>query len=104
MEEKEKSGSGSDAYILGHITVKNPQKWAEYCSRVPATVTPWGGTVIMRGTRTAVLTGKHSYTDTVLIRFPDAQSITGWHDSPEYQALIPVRTEGADVVIISYKS
>ena len=104
MDDKEKSEPDSGAYILGHITVKNQQKWAEYCSRVPATVAPWGGTVVMRGTRTAVLTGTHGYTDTVLIRFPDAQSITGWHNSPEYQALIPTRTQAADVVIISYKS
>jgi uncharacterized protein (DUF1330 family) len=91
------------AYVLGHIKVKNKEKWAEYCSKVPATVAPWGGTVVMRGTLTAVLTGEHAYTDTVLIRFPDAGSITSWHHSPAYQALIKVREQAADVVILSYK-
>lgn len=92
------------AYILGHITVKDERKWAEYCSKVPATVAPWGGTVVMRGRRTAVLAGEHAYTDTVLIRFPDAKSAASWHDSPQYQALVSIRAQAADVVIISYES
>jgi uncharacterized protein (DUF1330 family) len=96
------SGTSGEAFIVGHITVKDPEKWAEYCRRVPGTVAPWGGEVIIRGTRTAVLTGAHDYTDVVLIRFPDAQSITNWHDSPAYQELAKVRRQAADVVIISY--
>lgn len=91
------------AFIIGHIKVKDPEKWAEYCRRVPGTVAPWGGEVIVRGTRTGVLDGRHDYTDTVLIRFPDAQSITGWHESPAYQELIKVRELAADVVVISYQ-
>jgi uncharacterized protein (DUF1330 family) len=92
------------AYVLGHITIKNPEKWAEYCSRVPATVAPWGAEVVMRGTRTAVLTGEHAYTETVLIRFPDTRSVRGWYASPAYQELAQVREQAADVVIISYES
>ena len=30
------------ACVIGHISVKDPAKWAEYCSRVPATIAPWG--------------------------------------------------------------
>lgn len=92
------------AYILGHIRVKDKDKWAEYCRRVPATVAPWGGQVVMRGTCTAVLTGEHDYTETVLIRFPDIESVTGWHDSDAYRQLIETRKLAADVVIISYES
>ena len=32
----------SDAYVVGHITVKNADKWAEYRSKVPQTLAPWG--------------------------------------------------------------
>src|SRR3546814_6252185 len=90
---EENNDSSTAAFIVGHIKVKDQEKWAEYCRRVPGTVAPWGGEVIIRGTRTAVLTGEHDYTDTVLIRFPDARSITGWHDSPAYQELTKVRKQ-----------
>ena len=29
------------AYVIGHITVKDAAKWAEYRARVPATLAPW---------------------------------------------------------------
>ncbi len=92
------------AYVIGHITVKDPEKWAEYRTRVPATLAPWGGEVILRGKRVTVLTGAHPYTDTVLIQFPDVEAIALWYRSPEYQELIPTRELAAEMVLISYES
>jgi uncharacterized protein (DUF1330 family) len=92
------------AYVIGHITVRNPEKWAEYRGKVPATLIQWGGEVILRGHRVAVLSGKHPYTDTVVIRFPDADAIARWYGSPAYQALISIREHAAEMVLISYES
>ncbi len=92
------------AYVIGHMTVKNPDKWAEYRAKVPATLAPWGGEVILRGKRVAVLSGSHPHTDAVVIRFPDAKAISKWYDSPAYQALIPTREQAADMVLVSYES
>jgi len=92
------------AYVIGHITVKDPEKWKEYRNGVPATLAPWGGEVILRGRRVAVLSGKHQHNDTVVIRFSDAAAAAGWYASPAYQALIPIREQAAEVVLISYES
>ena len=92
------------AYVIGHITVKDPKKWAEYRLAVPATLAPCGGEVILRGKRVAVLSGAHPYTDAVVIRFPDAEAIAMWYNSPRYQALIPTRVQAAEMVLISYES
>ena len=92
------------ANVIGHITVKNPEKWGEYREKVPATLAPWGGEVMLRGRRIAVLSGAHPYTDTVVIRFPDANAAKGWYGSPAYQALIPIREQAAEMVLISYES
>jgi uncharacterized protein (DUF1330 family) len=92
------------AHVIGHITIKDPEKWMEYRAKVPATLAQWGGEVILRGRRVAVLSGEHAYTDTVVIRFPDAKAITGWYGSPAYQALIPLREQAAKMVLISYES
>ena len=91
------------AYVIGHITVKDPAKWAEYRAKVPATLARWGGEVVLRGQRFAVLTGQHQYTDTVVIRFPDANAIIGWYGSPEYQAIISIREQAADMVLVAYE-
>jgi len=49
-----------------------------------------------------VLAGPHAHTDTVVIRFPDAASVDGWYQSAAYQALIPLRSEAADLVLVSF--
>ena len=92
------------AYVIGHITVKDPEKWAEYRSRVPATLAAWGAELVLRGRRVAVLSGEHRYTDAVVIRFPDARAVSGWYGSAGYQALIPLREQAAEMLLISYDS
>lgn len=91
------------AYVIGHVTVIDAEKWAEYRSRVPDTLAPWGAELILRGRRTTVLSGTHEHTDTVVIRFPDSESVHGWYNSAAYQALIPLRGRAAEVVLISYE-
>ena len=94
----------STAYMIGHITIKHPQKWAEYKALVPATLAPHGGEVVFRGTVDAVLAGSHPHTDVVVLRFPDPAAVHAWHDSPEYQALLPLRMEASDGVLIAYNT
>lgn len=90
------------AYVIGHISVRDDAKWAEYRRRVPATLTPWGAELMLRGKTAAVLAGSHAHTDVVVIRFPDLDAVTGWYASAAYQALIPLRTAAAEVDLISY--
>ncbi len=91
------------AYVIGHITVKDQQKWTEYRSKVPATLETWGADLIFRGRLCSVLSGQHGHTDMVVIRFPDLESLNSWHSSPEYQSLIPLRKEAAEVDLLSYE-
>ena len=92
------------AYVIGHITVKNPEKWDLYRSRVPATLAPWGAELLLRGKLVSTLAGEHAHVDTVVIRFPSKEAVSNWHASSEYQALIPLRNQAAEVVLISYES
>ena len=90
------------AYAIGHIRVKDEEKWAEYRGKVPATLSEWRAEIVFRGKRIEVLSGEHGYDDTVVIRFPDADAMRGWYRSSAYQALIPLREQAADLVIIGY--
>ncbi|MGO8878468.1 MAG: DUF1330 domain-containing protein [Desulfomonilaceae bacterium] len=65
------------AYVIGHMSVKDIDKWAEYRRQVPSTLEPWGAKVIFRGQRSGVLTGEHCHTDTVVIQFPDQDTLRG---------------------------
>lgn len=92
------------ACVIGHISVKDAAKWAEYCSHVPATIAPWHAEVVFRGKRAAVLGGEHHRTETVVLRFPDLASVEGWFHSAAYQALIPLRMQAAEVDLVSFEN
>jgi uncharacterized protein (DUF1330 family) len=94
----------STAYVIGHITVKNAEKLVEYRNQVPATLQPWGAELIFRGKRVAVLAGEHPHSNIVVIRFPDKEAVNSWHSSLAYQALIPLRQQAAEVVLLSYEA
>jgi uncharacterized protein (DUF1330 family) len=90
------------AYVIGHLTVRDPEKWTEYRRLVPATLEPWGGELMFRGKLAGVLAGAHDHGDTVVIRFPDQAAVAGWFNSAAYQALIPLRQQAADMVLLVY--
>jgi len=51
----------SNAYVIGHITVKDAEKWTEYRSQVPATLKPWGAEMVLRGKLVSILAGEPAY-------------------------------------------
>ena len=92
------------AYLIGHITIKNHDKWKCYVEGVGNSLIPYGAEILFRGQRAIVLTGEHPYENTVVIKFPDQSTLQQWYNSAEYQKLIPNRDEAADVVIIGYNA
>ncbi|MEO8849454.1 MAG: DUF1330 domain-containing protein [Casimicrobiaceae bacterium] len=92
--------SNSPAWVIGHVSVKDADKWDHYRHSVPATIEPFGGAVLLRGGVTDVLHGKHRHDDAVVLEFPDLASARAWHTSAAYQALIALRSEAADVDLI----
>ncbi|MCP4629029.1 MAG: DUF1330 domain-containing protein [bacterium] len=90
------------AFLIGHITIKNHDKWQTYVEGVRMSLMPFEAAVVFRGKRAFVLAGEHPHDHTVVIKFPDQSTLQNWYYSDSYQALIPIRNEAADVVIISY--
>jgi uncharacterized protein (DUF1330 family) len=82
--------------------VKDAAKWDEYRTRVPPTLEPWGAELVFRGKNVAILAGKDSHSDIVVIRFPDKEAGNQWHSSPAYQSLVSLREQAAEMVLLSY--
>lgn len=92
------------AYVVANITILDQNKWAEYRSKVGTTLTPWGAELIFRGKKVEVLSGENVHTDTVVIRFPSLKALNNWMKSDAYQALIPIREQGAKMDLTTYQS
>ena len=89
-------------YVVGQITVRDPARWAEYRAQVPGTLEPWNAELVFRGSQIEVLAGEEPHADIVVIRFPSVAAVNGWYASAAYQALIELRDEAADVVLVVY--
>ncbi len=92
------------AYVVGQITVKDPTMWAEYRSKVPATLAPWGGELVFRGKQRAALSGGNPHPDIVVICFPSLTALNGWFSSAGYQSLIPLRQRAAEMDLLTYEA
>ena len=92
------------AFCVGHIQVKNAEAWEQYRSRVGATITRYGGQLLFRGRQARLCSGVMPHESVVALQFEDLDAANRWHDSPEYQALIPIRERGADVTLVLYAS
>jgi uncharacterized protein (DUF1330 family) len=80
------------AYVVVHIEVTDPQAYPAYAGKTAASAAPFGGEFLAKGGKQIVWEGEVK-PRTVIIAFPDLERAQAWHDSPEYQAIMPLGTE-----------
>jgi uncharacterized protein (DUF1330 family) len=91
------------AFIVGTITVRDEVLWRRYLAGVAETFRMYGGEVVFRGSEPVALAGRAHGERVVVARFADMAALRRWHESAEYQALVPLREAAADVVLTAYR-
>ena len=86
-------------YIMGHITVKDPEAYKEYVERDTPILNALGGQFVIRGGRSEVPEGE-TLQRHVLIEFPSYEAAKSAYDDPAYQEVADIRRRTADSVII----
>lgn len=79
------------AYLIADVEVKNAEAYQEYSAQVPATIEQFGGKFLVRGGISQVLEGNWHPHRTVVIEFPDQETLSRWYFSDAYQAIIGIR-------------
>jgi uncharacterized protein (DUF1330 family) len=69
----------------------------EYLERIDATLAPFDGHFIVHGGVPEFVEGEWDGT-LIVIEFPSYEHARGWYDSPEYQKILPLRTDNSDGV------
>lgn len=90
------------AYLIGNIHVKDEDLWQKYVAGVRESLIPFDATTVFRGQLSKVLAGSQDKELVVVIEFRDQTTLDNWFNSAQYQALIPLRDQAADVVITTY--
>jgi uncharacterized protein (DUF1330 family) len=86
-------------YWIVHVTVRNPEAYAEYVRLDTPVVQEFGGRFIVRG-------GRNSQPETpqrdrhVVVEFPDYDTALACYNSPGYQAAAAIRRANADSDIV----
>lgn len=72
----------------------------QYQGAAGAVVQKHGGQVVTRGTGVESLHGPHKWQFGIILRFPSAEAVRAWYNDPDYQKVIPLRTQAfADLEI-----
>ena len=67
---------------------------AEYLLRIDDSLTPYNGEFLVHGTTPQVIDGDFPGA-VVVIAFPDLERAYAWYESPEYQAILPLRVNNS---------
>ena len=86
-------------YLIGHVTVNDPDAYAEYIARNTEILERHGGRFIVRGGRSETPEGE-TLQRHVVIEFPSFEAAKAAYDDPAYQEVAQIRRRTADSVII----
>jgi len=93
---------GGTMKVIGLIALKDAEAFERYRSQVGQTIACYGGTVAFRGSRDQVFWNELAcaeFNAFVEIDFPSPEAATQWANSPEYGALLAVRSEALSVTL-----
>ncbi len=86
-------------YIIGHITVNDPEAYREYIEKDTPILEGLGGRFVVRGGQSEIPEGE-TLNRHVVIEFPSFEAAKAAYHDPDYQAVAEIRKRTADSVII----
>jgi uncharacterized protein (DUF1330 family) len=81
-------------YVIAEVEVTDPGTFKEYGDKAPGTIAAYNGRYIVRGGKTISLEGEPPKRF-VVIQFESVEKAKAWEDSPEYNAIKPIRHKSA---------
>jgi uncharacterized protein (DUF1330 family) len=83
-------------YVIANVEVNDPVAYEAYRSQTQAIIDQYGGRILVRGGAVHVREGDPGLSRLVVLEFPSVEAATTFYDSPEYQAIVPIRQAHAD--------
>jgi len=88
------------AYIVVEVDVKDPERYADYRTMVPASLAVYGGKFLIRGGQVENLEGDWEPQRFVMIQFESVDQAKRWWDSEEYRQARNLRQATSDTRMI----
>ena len=91
------------AFFVAQVKLKDGTKFQSYVSQVKPILAEFGAESAMRGKAMGSIAGEVTHDAVAVVKFPDMQKLEAAFASDAYQAIIPLRDEGADITIVKYE-
>lgn len=86
------SALADPVYVIATITVNDWESFnTEYAPAAVGGIFAAGGELLVATPEATVVEGNYDHNWTVVVRFPSAEAATGFYESQEYQAVLPIR-------------
>lgn len=90
------------AFFIATVSVKDQDKFQQYAAKAKATFDLFGGELLARGKQDGTFVGSSTHQAVGIVKFQSPEKMASWYNSADYQAIIPLRNEAADMVITKY--
>ncbi len=92
------------AAVISQVTVTDKEKFQSYIAGTRSVASKYGARPVAIGTQPKMLHGDNDGHQMVfVIEFEAMEQLDTWHNSDEYQALVPLREEGSDQRMVAYE-
>ncbi len=83
------------AYCIVYEIVDDPEPFDDYRRQVTPTIEAFEGRFIVRGGAFTTLEGEMPYQRIAVLEFPSRAAAEAWYRSPDYQQILPLRSQSA---------
>ena len=87
------------AYVVASFSITNQAGYEAYRSAVWPTLQAHGCRILAADYSTQVLEGEPNPV-TVILEFASKAAASAWYDSPEYQAILHLRTDSSEGTVV----
>jgi len=87
-------------YVIANVSVEDAAAYEGYRSRTAAIIERYGGRFLVRGGAVEVREGDPGISRLVILEFPSVTAAQTFYDSPEYQAILPIRLDTASSTLV----
>lgn len=87
-------------YLIAHLDVTDPEGFEAYRAKVPAVIAQYGGRYLIRGGAVEAVEGDWTVPRLVVLAFDSVAQARRFYDSPEYQAILPLRLNASKGTVV----
>jgi uncharacterized protein (DUF1330 family) len=90
-------------YVIVQGKLENQELLDQYVAKAGPTIKSHQGRTLAFDRDPEIVEGKIDHPRTVIVEFPSMATFRAWYDSPEYQAVLPLRRKSTQGTLIVAK-